>query len=464
MAVELNGPRILRLRGAWHHRWAYARDPGMADLGFASQQAALDGLRLAFTSSMAAELRHLGVDIHDVVHDVPELREAWFAEHGRPVVTGDDSKDLVHSAIAHLRPDIVFEQAFGLLTPDDRRDIRRRFPFVRHFVVHSVGASFKKAAGVDLVLAGCEFLRDQYLRLGVPDVRLLRHGFDATLLDELRTRDPLHEVVFTGTSGSLQGKAGAVTNWTHWSRYTYLDALMARTPLECWVRELDSTSRGGSEQREGASGDGALNWRGRFLEEIVRAVSRLPLGWLVRARRATGAMGIGAWIEMAERDRRARMWSRGRHADRVLPPENRPPDDWTEARPLRESWPARCHAPVFGLEMFQLLRDSRIVFHRGGDSTGDCAGALRLFEVTGVGSLLLTNAVPELEELFEPGVEVVTYESIDDCVALVRDLLADEPRRASIAAAGQARTLRDHTIALRAVTLRDELFDALAVR
>jgi spore maturation protein CgeB len=74
---------------------------------------------------------------------------------------------------------------------------------------------------------------------------------------------------------------------------------------------------------------------------------------------------------------------------------------------------------------------------------------MRLYEATGVGSLLLTNEGSNLTELFQPGSEVVTYADVDDLVEKARHYLAHEDERRTIAAAGQARTLRDHTYEVR---------------
>ena len=68
-----------------------------------------------------------------------------------------------------------------------------------------------------------------------------------------------------------------------------------------------------------------------------------------------------------------------------------------------------------------------------------------LFEATGVGSCLVVDERSDLGELFELGTEVVTYTDADDCTAQIEGLLADEPRRSKIAAAGQTRTQREHT-------------------
>jgi spore maturation protein CgeB len=78
---------------------------------------------------------------------------------------------------------------------------------------------------------------------------------------------------------------------------------------------------------------------------------------------------------------------------------------------------------------------------------------MRLFEATGMGALLLTEAAPNLGELFVPGQEVGTYAGADELVARIRALLDDEDRRAAIAAAGQRRTLADHTYERRMVEL-----------
>jgi spore maturation protein CgeB len=117
----------------------------------------------------------------------------------------------------------------------------------------------------------------------------------------------------------------------------------------------------------------------------------------------------------------------------------------------------RYHGQAWGLEMYALLRSARIVLNRHIAEAGPFANNMRLYEATGVGSLLLTDAKVNLPGLFEPGREVVAYETTDDLVERARHLLAHEDERAAIARAGQARTLRDHTYAVRMVELAEIL-------
>jgi spore maturation protein CgeB len=112
----------------------------------------------------------------------------------------------------------------------------------------------------------------------------------------------------------------------------------------------------------------------------------------------------------------------------------------------RES-PIRPHyrGEAWGLDMYEALARSRISINRHIDVAEGYANNMRLFETTGVGALLLTDAAPNLGDLFEPGREVVTYEGEDDLVEKIEHYLTHDDERLEIAGAGQKRTLSEHT-------------------
>jgi hypothetical protein len=99
---------------------------------------------------------------------------------------------------------------------------------------------------------------------------------------------------------------------------------------------------------------------------------------------------------------------------------------------------------VWGLDMFKVLQGSKITLNHHGDIAPH-ANNLRLYEATGVGTLLLTDYKEDLGEMFEPQREVVAYRNLDDCVGLIHHYLKHDEERETIARAGQARTLREHT-------------------
>jgi spore maturation protein CgeB len=118
---------------------------------------------------------------------------------------------------------------------------------------------------------------------------------------------------------------------------------------------------------------------------------------------------------------------------------------WPPWSPIRR----RYRGEAWGLEMFRILAASQVVLNRHIGAAGDYANNMRLYETTGVGSLLVTDAKRNLTDLFDPGSEVVAYRNAADLVAQVQRYLADEDARRETAAAGQRRTLRDHTYEVR---------------
>jgi len=125
--------------------------------------------------------------------------------------------------------------------------------------------------------------------------------------------------------------------------------------------------------------------------------------------------------------------------------------------PLRE----RHHGEAWGLDMYEVLARSRIVLNRHIDVAEDFANNMRLYEATGAGALLITDAKRNLSDLFEPGAEVVAYRDVDDLIAQLRRLRADHDECIAIATAGHARTLRDHTYSRRMQQLAEILEDRL---
>jgi spore maturation protein CgeB len=102
--------------------------------------------------------------------------------------------------------------------------------------------------------------------------------------------------------------------------------------------------------------------------------------------------------------------------------------------------------PVFGLEMYTLFKNSKIVLNFHGDVAGNSAGNMRLFEVTGIGSCLLTDNKQNLSDLFEIGKEIVVFDNTEDCITKAKWLIEHDEERKRIALAGQKKTLKYHSV------------------
>lgn len=117
--------------------------------------------------------------------------------------------------------------------------------------------------------------------------------------------------------------------------------------------------------------------------------------------------------------------------------------------PLRRHY----HGEAWGMEMYRIIRQAKICINRHSAAAEHSANNMRLYETTGVGTLLITDAKANLNELFTVDEEVVSYSSTSELVEKVSYYLQHTEERERIAAAGQQRTLRDHTYQQRMVEL-----------
>ncbi len=105
----------------------------------------------------------------------------------------------------------------------------------------------------------------------------------------------------------------------------------------------------------------------------------------------------------------------------------------------------RCYAgPAWGREMYEVICRSRITLNHHANFAAH-ANNMRLYEATGVGTLLLTDWKENLPELFQPGREVAVYRNAEECNELIEYYLEYEEQREEIARCGQSRTLAEHT-------------------
>ena len=94
--------------------------------------------------------------------------------------------------------------------------------------------------------------------------------------------------------------------------------------------------------------------------------------------------------------------------------------------------------------MYKILKRSKITFNAHIDISGNYIGNMRMFEATGMGSLLLTDGKDAPVKLFKED-EVVYYVDIHDAKEKYNYYISNEKERNEIAAKGQRRTFQDYS-------------------
>lgn len=95
----------------------------------------------------------------------------------------------------------------------------------------------------------------------------------------------------------------------------------------------------------------------------------------------------------------------------------------------------RAHPPLYGLDLYQKISQSKIVFNAGVDFSKAYKVNMRNWEVLGCGAHMLSDK-GQYPSGFEAGTHLTTYSDIKDCITQLERLLDQSEVRLSIAAQG----------------------------
>jgi len=122
---------------------------------------------------------------------------------------------------------------------------------------------------------------------------------------------------------------------------------------------------------------------------------------------------------------------------------------WVEGHSHTQRFKKYLHGPIFGLQMYAAIQKAKINLNIHADSSPTHASNMRIFEVAGLGSCLLTDWKPNLDDLLVDGKECVSFKTSEEAIEKADWLLRHPAERELIAKAGQARILKDHTFSQR---------------
>jgi hypothetical protein len=401
----------------------YARLPGLAAQPYAAQHAALIGDCFGSSDFWTKALSELGYETYDLVANAESMQKTWAAEHGLAFGENDWLFEIMSAQVKDFRPDVLIVADYSTVTAAFLRHLRETCPSLR-LVLGWCGAPYRDGSvfgECDVVLSCVPELVEHFTGQGHRS-RHVNHAFEPRVLDKLgATPAPVAaDFVFLGSI--------IKSDQFHLEREKILSRLVEETELQIWS-EVGPKPSSRQQNDAPAAGSAPSDMRAPVRAGLRARMSSLPL--------------VGAAA------RRAARILRGSPTTPALSPS-------VDGRIARRARP-----PLFGLEMFRQLRDSRVALNTHIDISPVNASNMRLFEATGVGACLLTDWKANLPDLFEPDAEVVAYRDASECVEKVKYLLSHEAERQRIAAAGQRRTLREHTFASRAAQIDAVVREAL---
>lgn len=112
---------------------------------------------------------------------------------------------------------------------------------------------------------------------------------------------------------------------------------------------------------------------------------------------------------------------------------------------------------VFGEESLSVLNAARVTVVFGRTSGGNFIVKPYLFDYPAAGATVITEYIPEVENYFVYGKELVGFSGTDELIAKVRDLLGNPGKAAAIRDAARNRVLREYTWKRRWPAMLDSL-------
>jgi spore maturation protein CgeB len=365
-----------------------------------------------------------------------EVFECIYADHISQFLWKNENRRNLYSAIADpwsldkilleqlilFKPDVVvlYTGALYRVNPALRATIISQISSLKLMVcvwgdeIPAGNSAIDFFSGVDLLFACTKGYCDEFTDAGLKPF-LLPSAFDTHIEYEKPVLKDI-DVSFIGNTGYL--------DIDHFQRYEFLRSLFSKRKVIFWGKEKKERKLL-SLLRLTFFMAPVLNHLPPIIYRVLRRLSRKISGTLYRI------FDVLLHLPRFHLDNRSYRLVLGL----LLP----------FSRPLSKLYKKNYRGVILsGQDYLSVLARSKIVINYHRDEGNDF-GNIRCFEVTGVGSCLLTNAADRMKDLFADD-EIVGFTTVDDCTARIDLLLQDDEYREKTALKGKVRTLKSHTL------------------
>jgi spore maturation protein CgeB len=385
-------------------KYYYLKYPQISVKSYSEQYNHLMNEAFGWSNFYQIHLNKLGNEAYEIIANAEHLQSAWANEHGL-TSTGDE---LLLKQFKFYKPDVIFFQDSLSFSYSFIREVKKNVPSVKKIIGWCCSPFTKQQLEnfklFDFVFTCSPGFIQVFDNIGVKAFRL-NHAFESSLLPRIQNENsyPDSDFVFIG---SFIGNKDF-----HNERIKLIESLISKKINLSLYTNLPN--------------DNPLYI---FGQKIGYSISQFL--------KSVGLSGLALSLPVVKKVARLNEMPRRINFSNEFKQAANP-------------------TPLYGIEMFKALSKSKIGFNSHGGVAGEYAANVRLFEVTGVGSCLLTDHKKNINDFFEPGKEVVTYRSSDECVEKVNWLLSHPNELKQISIAGQKRTLKDHTFERRAEELNE---------
>ncbi|MGA7723021.1 MAG: glycosyltransferase [Ignavibacteriaceae bacterium] len=382
----------------------YAKADNNLNYSYDVQYKKLMGDCFAWADFYQQNLQKIGIEAFEIVYNAEPLQQAWAKEHGTVL----KNRELLFFQLKTIAPEIVFFQDSNLFNGEWIDYLKREIPSIKKVIGWCCNPftsnQIQLYKNFDFMLTCSPAFNERFIESGLKSFQLM-HAFETNILDRINTGSVIDKIDFLFI-GSL-----IPSNDFHDARIQIIEELLySGVYLKVYSK---------------------LN-----IDSNLKLIAKKIMYYQTKILMNTGFQNI------VDKNLTLKKFS-------ILKSIPRNPGI---SGILRD----KVKPPVFGLEMYNTIADSNISLNIHGGVAGNYAANIRLFEITGAGSCMVTDWKKNLNDIFEIDTEVVAFKTAEECIEKVKWLLNNPTEREKISRAGQRRVLKDHTFAKRALQL-DEI-------
>jgi hypothetical protein len=373
----------------------YEENPELSEKNYLEQSSKLSSKSVEISSSYVKELNTIGVEAFELISNATIAQKQWLKENN---LSQDLSlPETILKQINYFKPDVVWLDTTVLLNASFIIQLKKSSPFIKKVVGH-ICAPFNNEIEnglreLDTVFTCTPCIEHELNSKGMKNVTLVYHAFYPEIIKWVKEEInpyPENDFVFTGSLYTGYG--------LHKSRIEYIETMIAN--------HINVSIYGN-------------------LEPKATVLKKQAMYYAINALKSFGATSLINKTPVLNRFKN--------YGDEKI--------KYYSTDLINATKP-----PVFGLEMYKVLAKSKICFNIHGEIAKKCAGNIRLFEATGIGTCLITDHKDNMNSLFDVGKEVITYTNLNDCLEKVKWLINHPSERIKIAKAGQEKVLKSHTV------------------
>lgn len=390
--------------------------------------------------SWAMCMQSLGYEVFETVYNDIAIQLSWAVEHlstkelSSIIGKRDVFWEVLKLQVRNFRPEFIYVYAGANLFLSERQ----RKTLIEDYGVKIANLwgdqlpsnlSYKSLFSTSLINHTSSHLySENFKKAGLKPIKLGNCFDPETAKNTVVGEKHKYQFTFCGTTGFGFDD--------HVQRYENLLKFMGETDLHIWTKEP------------------RLSFKYKLFDSILSAATYIPSSLNNFLKFRLRNQKFSTLMQYAEIQRITRL-DIARH---YLPPSH---SHYFRKKSLKQLFPRRVHKPFISAhDYFQHLVDSKFVLNLHREELADI-GNIRVFEATGVGSLLCTDRKEGLSEIFDVENDILSFESLEEFREKY-DYLSSRPEDVeSMSKRAQGKVLSGHTTNHRCLQIDEDIRKAL---